>query len=262
MDDLVAAKSNEAPAGQATGPAVIGEASEGTGGGGGHTVPSSAAARYLEAIYYLSHEGQDVRPGRLAEWLGVSAPTVSVGLQRLVRDGLVSMGPGRSVSFTEEGERAARTAVRRHRVVECWLTEELGFDWVTADAEAERVAYALSEVVLERLYEKLGRPVTCPHGNEIPGGRPDRRELISLVSLGAGAPARVSRISELAEHDAPQVLGLLDIEGVVPGATVAVEQGTSDPGVVVVTVEGRQVALSRSTAASVWVEPVAPAVGS
>ena len=242
MADLATAKSNEGPGGGAAGPPE-------------HPAPSPAAARYLEAIYYLSHEGQEVRPGRLAEWLGVSAPTVSVGLQRLVRDGLVAMGPGRAVTFTPDGEAAASAVVRRHRVVECWLTEELGFDWVTADAEAERVAYALSEVVLDRLYERLGRPATCPHGNQIPGTRPDRRELVSLVSLGAGVSARVSRISELAEHDAPQVLGLLDSEGVVPGATVVAESRAADPGVFLVSIEGRHVALSRSTAASVWVEP-------
>lgn len=232
MDDLVKAKSRETHAG-------------------------GASPRYLEAIYYLSHEGQEVRPGRLAEWLGVSPPTVSVGLQRLVRDGLVVMGSGRTVSFTPKGEEAAAAVVRRHRVVECWLTEELGFDWVTADAEAERVAYALSDVVLDRLYEKLGRPGTCPHGNAIPGAGAERRVLVDLASLGAGASARVSRISEVAEHDAPQVLGLLDSEGLVPGAAVVAGPGPADPGVVVVTVEGRQVALSRATAASVWVEPVA-----
>lgn len=220
--------------------------------------PSHAAARYLEAIYYLSHEGEQVRPGRLAEWLGVSPPTVTVALQRMVRDGLVTVGVGRAVAFTEAGERAASAVVRRHRVVECWLTEELGFDWVTADAEAELVAHALSDVVLDRLYEKLGQPATCPHGNEIPGGVASERSLVSLALLEGGVSATVSRISELAEHDAPQVLGLLDDEGVVPGARVVAEAHSGDPGVVLVTVEGRRVALSQATAASVWVEPLSP----
>jgi len=218
--------------------------------------PSPAAARYLEAIYYLAHEGEQVRPGRLAEWLGVSPPTVTVSLQRLVRDGLVTVDSGRTISFTEAGEVAAAAVVRRHRVVECWLSEELGFDWVTADAEAERVAYALSDVVLDRLYEKLGQPATCPHGNEIPGAASADRRLVSLALLEAGAAARVSRISELAEHDSPQVLGLLDDEGVVPGVRVVAEPRSGDPGVVLVRVGGRTVALSRTTAASVWVEPL------
>lgn len=216
--------------------------------------PSQAVARYLEAMYYLRQEGEEVRPGRLADWLGVSPPTVTVAVQRLVRDGLVVTGHDRTIHFTAEGDSAAAAVVRRHRVVECWLTEELGLDWVTADAEAERVAYTLSDVVLDRLYERLGEPTTCPHGNEIPGHGPDRRDLVSLRELRPGRPARVSRISELAEHDAPQVLGLLDREGVVPGATVAVEDTRSRLGTVTVSVGGRTVALSEATASSVWVE--------
>ncbi|HZT65517.1 MAG TPA: metal-dependent transcriptional regulator [Acidimicrobiales bacterium] len=223
--------------------------------GGRAGAPSPAASRYLEAIYYMVNEGETVRPGRLAEWLGVSPPTVTVALQRLARDGLVTLGADRTVSFTRVGERAAAVVVRRHRVVECWLTEELGFDWATADAEAEKVA--LSDVVLDRLYERLGEPATCPHGNEIPGTAPGkpRVKLVALAGLPPGEPARVSRISELAEHDAPQVLTLLDSEGLVPGAEVEVEAGTADPGVLRVRVGGgRSVPLSLATARSVWVD--------
>lgn len=224
-------------------------------------VPSPAAARYLEAIYYMLHEGESVRPGRLAEWLGVSPPTVTVAVQRLVRDGLVAVGPDRTVTFTGHGEAEAAAVVRRHRVVECWLTDDLGLDWATADAEAERVAYALSDVVLDRLWERLGEPATCPHGNEIPGGRGDRRKLVSLAALEPGHAARVSRISELAEHEAPQVLSLLDSEGLVPGAGVVVEPGPSDRGVLRVRVGERVVPLSSTTAASVWVERLAEQAG-
>jgi DtxR family Mn-dependent transcriptional regulator len=216
--------------------------------------PSHTAGRYLEAIYYLAHEGEAVRPGRLAEWLGVSPPTVTVALQRLVRDGLVELGKARVVTLTPQGEEAAAGVVRRHRVVECWLTEELGFDWVTADAEAERVAYTLSDVVLDRLYERLGAPATCPHGNEIPGTGSRRPELVSLGELPPGVVARVARISELAEHDAPQILGLLDSEGMVPGAMVAVEPPSPDRGVLTVRIDERRVTLSAAAAGSVWVE--------
>jgi DtxR family Mn-dependent transcriptional regulator len=220
--------------------------------------PSQTAARYLEAMYYLRQEGEEVRPGRLADWLRVSPPTVTVAVQRLIRDGLVKARVDRTLNLTAAGEKAAAAAVRRHRVVECWLTEELGLDWVTADAEAERVAYTLSDVVLERLYERLGEPTTCPHGNDIPGHGPDRRDLVSLAELPPSRPARVSRISELAEHHAPAVLGLLDREGVVPGVTVSVAGGPTQLGVVTVAVGRRIVVLSQATAASVWVERPSP----
>lgn len=230
-------------------PARSNDGAEPTGPG-----PSHATARYLEAIYYLDHEGEEVRPGRLADWLGVSPPTVTVAVQRLVRDGLVQVGRDRAIALTEAGSAAAAAVVRRHRVVECWLTEELGFDWVTADAEAERVAYTLSDVVLDRLFERLGEPTTCPHGNDIPGHEQSDRDLICLTDLAPGRKARVSRISELAEHDAPQILGLLDSEGVVPGAQVALEHPAGAGEGLRLTVEGRPVVLAAATAASVWVE--------
>ncbi|HEY4869516.1 MAG TPA: metal-dependent transcriptional regulator, partial [Candidatus Dormibacteraeota bacterium] len=72
------------------------------------------------------------RPGRLAEWLGVSAPTVSVSLQRLARDGWIRAASDRSVELTESGSAAAADIVRRHRIVERWLTDGLGMDWATA----------------------------------------------------------------------------------------------------------------------------------
>jgi DtxR family Mn-dependent transcriptional regulator len=225
--------------------------------------PTHAASRYLEAIYYILHEGLAVRPGRLAEWLGVSAPTVTVSLQRLARDGLVAIAGDRSVSFTELGELQAAAVVRRHRVVECWLTDQLGLDWVTADSEAEQVAHVLSDVVLDRLYDRLGQPETCPHGNEIPGRemRQPAAELISLEGLHPGSRARVTRISELAEHEAPEVLSLLDSEGLVPGAAVAVEEAGGDPGVLHVRVGDRElVHISAQTARAVWVEVLPAAV--
>ena len=97
---------------------------------------SETTERYLEAIYYIEHEGEVPRPGRLAEWLGVSAPTVTVSLQRLARDGLIRIAGDRSVELTNCGAEAAAMIVRRHRIVERWMTDVLGLDWATADLEA------------------------------------------------------------------------------------------------------------------------------
>src|SRR5439155_21113976 len=95
--------------------------------------PSEAVERYLEAIYYIEHEHEVARPGRLAEWLGVSAPTVSISLHRLVRDGWIEVAADRSVQLSDAGGEAAAAIVRRHRIVERWLTDVLGLDWATAD---------------------------------------------------------------------------------------------------------------------------------
>ena len=125
--------------------------------------------RYLETIYCIAGEGETVRPSRLASWLGVSAPTVSDALQRLARDGWIDVATDRSVTLTEDGQRAAAAIVRRHRVLERWLVEVLDFDWATADVEADNLSSACSDAVIDRLDTSMGSPATCPHGNPIPG---------------------------------------------------------------------------------------------
>lgn len=214
---------------------------------------SATAARYMEAIYYIAHEGEAVRPSRLAEWLGVSAPTVTGVMQRLHDQGLVEFHPDRSAVLTAAGEAAAAGVVRQHRVVERWLADVIGLDWATADQEAGRMAHSFSHEVLERILDSMGRPMTCPHGNEIPGAGLPQTETESLYELPPGVPARISRISEVAEREAPQLLQLLAHEGLGLGARVEVRH---QPGAdaVTVLVDGRQTALGFRAARAVWVE--------
>ncbi len=214
---------------------------------------SQTAARYLEATYYISHEGEAVRPSRLAEWLGVSAPTVTGVMQRLHEQGLVEFNRDRSLLLTPAGEAASAGVVRQHRVVERWLTDALGLDWTTADQEAGQMSHAFSELVLERIFQSLGRPLTCPHGNEIPGAGLPERELENLYELPAGIPALISRISEVAEHEAPQLLQLLDQEGLHLGTRVEVRHAAGADAVTVL-VGGRQTALGFRAARAVWVQ--------
>ena len=189
--------------------------------------PTALAERYLEAIYYIEHEGETPRPGRLADWLGVSAPTATVSLQRLARDGWVRSGSDRGVQLTDVGAEAAAEIVRRHRILERWLTDALGLDWATADLEAASLAHGVSPLVLERIDASLGHPSTCPHGNVIPGRRPPRGgHLTRLADLEPGTRGRVARISEVAEHDAPHLLATLSAHQLYPGTEVAVV----DPG--------------------------------
>jgi DtxR family transcriptional regulator, Mn-dependent transcriptional regulator len=214
---------------------------------------SETSERYLEAIYYIEHEGEVPRPGRLAEWLGVSAPTVTVSLQRLARDGLIRIAGDRSVELTDGGAAAAATIVRRHRIVERWLTDVLGFDWATADLEAQSLTHGMSATVLDRIDESLGRPTTCPHGNAIPGRTPpEGRRLIRLVELEDGDRARVARISEVAEHEAPQLLHLLDERGIVPGIEVGIISRSQ--GGWQLTVAEKAMTVDPATARAIWVE--------
>jgi DtxR family Mn-dependent transcriptional regulator len=210
---------------------------------------------YLETIFYIAHEGEVVRPGRIAEWQAVSAPTVSATLQRLQRDGWITMEKDRSVATTEQGEILAAAIVRHHRLLERWLTDTLGLDWASADEEAQRLAPGLTDEVAERLAAHLGDPYTCPHGNVIPGRPAPYGQLVALADLEPGASATVQRISEVAEHDAPQVLRQLEAFGLVPGATVTIGDGGDDLGAIAVRRGRETVALGLDVARLVWAEP-------
>jgi DtxR family Mn-dependent transcriptional regulator len=212
---------------------------------------SETAERYLEAIYYIAHEGDVARASGLAEWLGVSPPTVSVTLQRLARDGWVEIAGDRRIALTGRGEAAAADAVRRHRILERWLVDSLGLDWAAADLEASRLGHGVSALVVERIDELLGHPLSCPHGNPIPGRAEVPADLLRLDRLAPGIAASVVRISEVAEHEAPQLLRRLHEMGVTPAHLVVVRT----PGRLLrLEIDGRPAELDEGAARSVWVE--------
>jgi DtxR family Mn-dependent transcriptional regulator len=217
--------------------------------------PSEVVSRYLEAIYYMWSEREPLRSSRLADWLGVSRPTVAVGLRRMTRDGLVQMNRRKEIELTEAGMRSAEAIVRRHRIMERWLTDALGFDWVTADAEAARLEHAVSDVVERRLYEVLGRPATCPHGNPIPGYSEAAAREVRLSSLASGDEAAITRVSEVAEREAPPLLAYLHQRNLTPGREVGVVEADDVGKTLRVRVDGRDVTLSHETASKIWVVP-------
>jgi DtxR family transcriptional regulator, Mn-dependent transcriptional regulator len=217
--------------------------------------PTEVVSRYLEAIYYMWAEKEPLRSARLADWLGVSRPTVAVGLRRMTRDGLVRMNGRKEIELTARGKREAESIVRRHRIMERWLTDGLGLDWVTADAEAARLEHAVSDLVERRLYEVLGRPATCPHGNPIPGYSEASKNEIRLSSLKAGDRARLTRVSEVAEREAPRLLAYLHDRNLTPAREVSVMDADEVGKTLRVSVAEKEVTLSHETASKVWAVP-------
>src|SRR4051812_26981238 len=217
--------------------------------------PSEVVSRYLEAIYYMWSEREPLRSSRLADWLGVSRPTVAVGLRRMTRDGLVRMNGRKEIELTPSGMKAAESIVRRHRIMERWLTDGLGLDWVTADTEAARLEHAVSEVVEQRLYEVLGRPKTCPHGNPIPGHSEVVANERPISSLAAGDRASITRVSEVAEREAPPLLAYLHQRDLTPGREIVVTEADDVGKTVSVRLADREVTLSHQTASKVWAVP-------
>jgi DtxR family Mn-dependent transcriptional regulator len=197
-------------------------------------------------------EGEPLRSARLADWLGVSRPTVTIALRRMARDGMVTMNRAKEIQLTAKGKAAAESIVRRHRIMERWLTDALGLDWVTADEEAARLEHAISDVVERRLYEALGRPTTCPHGNPIPGHSKAAAHEVHLGRLRAGDQAQITRVSEVAEREAPRLLSYLYDRGLIPGSRLNVLE-VDDVGRTMRVRSGeRDVTLSHETASKVW----------
>src|ERR1700688_4847099 len=218
--------------------------------------PSEVVSHYLEAIYYIWNEGEAVRSARLADWLSVSRPTVTVAVRRMSRDGLARLNAHKEIELTAKGRRMAEAIVRRHRIMERWLTDGLGLDWVTADEEAARLEHAVSDVVEKRLYEVLGRPTTCPHGNPIPGHSEAAPREARLASLGAGVRAGISRVSEVAEREAPLLLAYLHKRDLTPGREIIVIETDEVGKTMRVRIAKRDVTLSHETASKVWAVPM------
>lgn len=210
---------------------------------------------YLEAIYVLEAEGDAVIAARLADYLGVARPTVTQTMQRMTASGFVAAGEGRSILLTEAGRERAERIVRRHRLLERWLTDELGLDWADAHVEAGRLEHSVSPLVEERLFERLGRPTTCPHGNVIPGSGARQPHGIPLRSVSVPAVVTVLCIVEQAEEDLA-LLRFLHKYGVVPGARIDVaEQSSPFEAGIPITVAGERIAITPDVAARILVVP-------
>jgi len=175
---------------------------------------------YLEAIYVLGVEAERVTSAAVAEYLAVTPVSVSRALNRLEdRHWIASRVP--EIHLTAEGWRVAGGVVRRHRLAERWLADRLGLDLVTAHKEAERIEHALSPAVERALWEDLGRPGTCPHGNPIPDEEGRVPALVSVERLSDAPPGRyrVERLFEELEG-LESLLQFVQDNGLVPGAVV------------------------------------------
>lgn len=220
-------------------------------------MPTKTTEDYIVALGTLRDEGVPAIPARVAECLGVSAPTVTEGLRRLERDGYIRWTGRREIELTEQGMALAESLMRRHRLIECWLAEVLGLDWATANEEAHRLEHAISPVVEERLLALMNYPTSCPHGNPIPGVARERPPSVRLSELAPGTCTRLFRISELAESEREQLLFYYE-QGIRPGVEIEVVSVRDDR--VEVRVEGRPVTLTRAQAAFLWVYAPVPSV--
>lgn len=222
--------------------------------GAGGVSPSSE--EYLEWIYRLSKEQQEVTTTDLARSLKVSPASVTGMLKRLAERELINYQPYHGISLTDEGRTVALKIIRRHGLLERLFTDVLGVPWHRADAEASKLEHDISEEVEERIASLLGNPTTCPHGQPIDWQESDNT--IRLSTLEAGDHVRVSRMGD----ESPDFLSYVETLGLMPGVDVAVTGRAPFNGPLMVRVGDREHALGDEVASKIWVsrdEEEAPA---
>jgi DtxR family Mn-dependent transcriptional regulator len=180
--------------------------------------PSRAVQDYLKAIHRLGGADGMVSPQDIAQRLQVRAPSVTGMLKRLADAGLIVYEPGTGARLTPQGISEARRVIRRHRLVELFLTRVLGLDWSEVDAEAEALEHAISPRLEEAIAAHLGEPLEDPHGHPIPTaeGVMARRELRSLAECRTGQRVLIRE----AQDDSPERLRRWRSLGLTPGAIV------------------------------------------
>jgi DtxR family transcriptional regulator, Mn-dependent transcriptional regulator len=175
---------------------------------------------YLKAIYQLSPEGRTASTSEIAHLLALSPPSVTGMVKRLSEQGLLEHVPYRGVQLTDEGRRAALRMVRRHRLIEAYLVEFLGYSWDTVHEEAERLEHAVSDTLVERMAAALGHPQVDPHGDPIPAADGSIHELscTPLSDIPVGETVEIHRVHE----SQPDRLRYIASLGLKPGVQVTV----------------------------------------
>ena len=210
-----------------------------------HEHATVAEEEYLQIMFWLEEAGLPITGANIARAMQLSAPTVHEMIGRLENDGYVERLSDKSLAFTAEGREHAQAIVRRHRLIERFLTDVLGVPWDEVHEEAERLEHAMSPVLEERMLAAIGDAKTCPHGHPLVEGV--REEGALLADVESGATVHVLRF----ENEAEEILHYLKAAGLHPGLDGTLE--TSGPDEVVLSSEDGEHAVSRSVAETVSV---------
>lgn len=215
---------------------------------------SRVVENYLKAVFNAREWSEEpVTVGALAGRLGLSPSSVSELVRKLTERGLLSHARYGAIELTPEGQRIALAMVRKHRLIETFLVDYLGYTWDEVHEEAEILEHAVSDTFIDRLAIRLGEPDHDPHGDPIPrsdGTLPDDDQL-RLDTVGVGVRARVARVSD----SDPELLRQLDQLGITIGTTLTVSRRHDAAGTIDVEHDGSSVALGLATAFAIRVVP-------
>lgn len=207
---------------------------------------------YLKAIYAIASRDGVAATSDVANALGVAPASVTGMIRRLAAQGLLDYVKYRGVQLTENGRRAALSTIRRHRILETYLTRVLGYPWDRVHDEAERLEHAASDELIECMSAAMGHPTADPHGAPIPttDGVVDERLLQTLAQLPVGARAHMVRVSD----KNPELLRYLAEISLQPGVQVAVLARAPFDGPITLEINAREFIVGATLATQVLVE--------
>jgi len=223
--------------------------------GHGHSIDE-----YLEVIYFLAFPIGEYRPAgesaiasRVGEMLGVSRASAGEMLKRLESEGLVERGEQKEAILTPAGIERAEKVVRKHRIIERFLTDFMGYTASESHVHADEMGDTFTDDMIERMDEKLGHPERCPHGWPVDTDLEQRenRELTPLSALEQGDRATIVR---LAEHDGELLHWFYD-QGLVPGTKLQVSSAEPAAGQVTVKLNGDERSIGERAAGGLFVRP-------
>lgn len=213
--------------------------------------PSPAMREYLAEIYRLQEDSPTVSTTNLADRLNVSAPAVPRMLKRLKSSGYVKHIPYQGVELTDLGREEALSELRRHRVLEAFLVDIMGFSWDEVHEIADKLGKGLDDTVAERMAEMNNFPTRCPHGEPIPdeeGRLPDMNDTL-LINLPVGHKGTISRV----RTDEPERLQYYASLGLVPGVDFEIIGRAPFNGPMRLRVKRDEIVLGVELVKSLWV---------
>lgn len=215
---------------------------------------SSNIEDYLTALYELAPPSGGVGTTRLASFMGLSAPSVSLMMRRLLDLGLVERHADGGCILSEDGRRDALSVLRRHRLSERFLVDKLGLDWAQAHVEAHRFEHSLSDEVTDALERFLDHPASCPHGHPIPDRqlRLPSQLTMALSAATAGARVRVACVSD----ESADLLSWFEQIGLVPGAEIRIGSVDAYGHSMLLELNGSNIPIGADVARTVQVEGI------
>jgi DtxR family Mn-dependent transcriptional regulator len=216
---------------------------------------TAPAEDYLKAIYAIGKGYGPAATNEIAQRLAIAPASVSGMVRRLADQGLLAYERYHGVKLTESGRRAALRTLRRHRIIEAYLSQALGYPWDRVHVEAERLEHAASDELVDRMAATIGEPEVDPHGAPIPtrDGSVDETEYTSLGQLDAGASGVVVRVSD----EDPEMLRYLAELSIVPGKKVTVKSRAPYDGPITLSVGRQELSIGPALAANVLIAPLA-----